>query len=114
MKRLLLVALFALAGCHGSAPPRWTHADSERAIREVFAPYGPLLTQQAMNIARCESGLNAYAVNGQYRGLFQLGSNYDHTIRFYGGDVWNPWTSSKVARDSRIQRGNWSAFECRP
>ncbi len=43
---------------------------SEQAIRSVFGRYG----QQAVNVARCESGLRTWASNGQYLGLFQMGS----------------------------------------
>ena len=46
------------------APPR-------TAICEVFGPY----CQQAVAVAWCESRLSTTAQNGQYLGLFQMGSN---------------------------------------
>lgn len=53
-------------------------------------------------IASRESGYNPYAVNGQYRGVFQLGHNYDGTISVTNdGDVFNPYTNAMAARVAR-------------
>lgn len=74
------------------------------AIRWIFGPYAG----QAQRVARCESGWNVYASNGQYLGMFQMGSReraiYGHGtsplaqaraayIYFWtSGRDWSPWT----------------------
>ncbi len=42
-----------------------------KAICHVFGRY----CKQALQVARCESGYRTGAQNGQYRGLFQMGSS---------------------------------------
>ena len=48
------------------------NSDSETAIRHVFGEYG----SQAVAVAKCESGwsMTPNAHNGQYLGMFQMGS----------------------------------------
>lgn len=74
------------------------------AIRTVFGRYW----RQAMAVARCESGLSLWARNGQYQGLFQMGSHeratYGHGAtalaqaraahRYFvaSGRTWRPWS----------------------
>lgn len=74
------------------------------AIRIVFGPYAG----QAVAVAGCESRLSPYASNGQYQGLFQMGSSerarYGHGstpleqaraayVYFWtSGRDWSPWT----------------------
>lgn len=74
------------------------------AICSVFGGY----CSQAISVARCESGLSVYASNGQYLGLFQMGtyarSRYGHSYTAYGqaraaygyfrdsGYSWAPWS----------------------
>lgn len=86
------------------------------AIKAAFEPVGgPQLVDQAIRVARCESGFGIDAVNGQYRGIFQLGNNYNATIAFYGGNVFDPFTNAQVARDSWVTKGHrWDsgAFQC--
>lgn len=73
-------------------------------IRLVFGRYG----DEAVRVAQCESGLSTRAKNGQYRGVFQLGSSeratYGHGKSAYAQSVaaykyfvasgrdWSPWT----------------------
>ncbi len=79
------------------APPR-------TAICEVFGPY----CQQAIAVAWCESRLSTTAQNGEYLGLFQMGSNerrlfghgdtaLDQAVaahRYFmsSGRDWSPWS----------------------
>ena len=76
----------------------------ERAICHVFGSY----CRQALQVARCESGVQTTAQNGQYLGLFQMGSSarrlfghgesaieqaqaaYRYFVR--SGRDWSPWT----------------------
>lgn len=100
-------------GCktyYATAPP--VVAD---AIYRAFGHLGQEVVNQAGRVACCESGWGPEATNGQYRGLFQLGYNYNGTITFYGGNVFNAFTNAQVARDSYVTRGySWSAFQCQP
>jgi hypothetical protein len=73
-------------------------------ICRVFGSY----CQQAISVARCESGLSVNASNGQYLGLFQMGSyaraRYGHgstamaqaraAYRYFvdSGKDWSPWS----------------------
>lgn len=124
------VVLILLAGCGprpapgpATSPPPvcWKYPNNsanatvQQAILKAFGHLGQGVVNEAGRVACCESGWGPRAVNGQYRGLFQLGSNFNGTIAFYGGDVFNAYTNAQVARDSYIQRGHsWSAFSCRP
>jgi hypothetical protein len=78
--------------------------EPEAAIRHVFGRYA----EEALAVARCESGLSRRALNGQYRGLFQLGSwerwRYGHgdtaleqaraAYAYFkaSGRTWGPWS----------------------
>jgi hypothetical protein len=80
----------------GAAPPR-------TAICGVFGSY----CREAVAVAWCESRLSTAAQNGQYLGLFQMGSNerrlfghgesaYQqsraaHRYFVYSGRDWSPW-----------------------
>lgn len=76
-------------------------------IKYVFGPYG----DQAVAVAECESGLNVYATNGQYLGLFQMGeyarSRYGHS-----------WTALGQSRSAyayfKDSGSDWSPWQCRP
>ncbi len=82
-------------------------AANEKVIRAVFGPYG----SQAVAVARCESGLSVWASNGQYLGLFQMGSY----ARSRYGHTFDPWGQARAAyryfRDSGYRWGPWT---CRP
>jgi hypothetical protein len=85
--------------------------EPEAAIRHVF---GPRYAGEALAVARCESGLSRNARNGQFRGLFQLGSwerrRYGHgdtaleqaraAWRYFvaSGRDWRPWSCRWAAR----------------
>lgn len=77
------------------------------AICLVFGGY----CQQALAVARCESGLSVYATNGQYLGLFQMGdyarSTYGHSSSAYG----QARAAYAYFRDSG---SDWSPWECKP
>jgi hypothetical protein len=78
-------------------------ASPANAIRMVFGRYAA----DALEVARCESGLSTAAQNGQYQGLFQMGSSerdlYGHgptaraqalaAYRYFmsSGRDWSPW-----------------------
>lgn len=90
------------AGRAAAAP-----GNTQRAICQVFKAY----CREALNVAWCESRLSIWARNGQYLGLFQMGSY----ARAKYGHAWNAWVQSKAAyRYFRDSGSDWSPWECRP
>jgi hypothetical protein len=76
-------------------------------ICRVFGSY----CRQAISVARCESGLSIYARNGQYLGLFQMGSFARSTY----GHGWDAWTQSRAAYRYFVASGrDWSPWTCKP
>ncbi len=63
---------------------------------------------EAISVARCESGFSIHAVNGQYLGIFQMGSSeratyatigyataYEQIVaahNYFAVAGWGPWT----------------------
>ncbi|HXG76405.1 MAG TPA: hypothetical protein VNJ53_07540 [Gaiellaceae bacterium] len=81
-------------------PPR-------RAICAVFGRY----CGQALRVAWCESRLATTARNGQYLGLFQMGSS--ERRRFgHGGTA---YAQSRAAHRYFVRSGrDWSPWSCKP
>src|SRR5262245_15084845 len=63
--------------------------------------------RKAQSVARCESGFNVYARNGQYWGLFQFGS----FARAHYGFAWDAWTQTRAAYRYYRDAG-WSPWTC--
>lgn len=79
-------------------------ADPQGAICLVFGPH----CREALRVAHCESRYDTGAQNGQYLGLFQMGSHeratyghgstpYDQAVAAYryfvaSGRTWGPWS----------------------
>ena len=79
----------------------------ETAICTVFGPH----CQQALQVARCESGLETTAQNGQYLGLFQMGSS---ARRLFGHGP-SPLAQAQAAHRYFVQSGrDWSPWSCKP
>jgi hypothetical protein len=77
-------------------------------IYAVFGAYGA----QAVSVAMCESGLSVTATNGQFFGLFQMGSSERAT---YGGSSLDPWEQARAAHAYFVASGSdWSPWSCRP
>lgn len=80
-------------------PPR-------RAICNVFGSY----CRQAIEVAWCESRLQTTAENGQYRGLFQMGS-YERSLFGHGSTA---HAQARAAHRYFILSGrDWSPWGCR-
>ena len=76
-------------------------------IKHVFGKYG----DQAVQVSKCESGLTIGAQNGQYLGLFQMGSWERQTY----GHGWNPWAQARAAWRYFVASGkDWSPWSCKP
>ena len=114
MRRLLAgVALGILLTCGvriepSAATEASTHVDepgyqtlSWAEAREIICVYDwscPI----AMSIAECESGFLPTARNGKYRGLFQLGPEYDDLLQ---GDVYDAFENTRVAYEVYLRWG---------
>lgn len=104
---VVIVAFLAVQQAFGARPGEDYRTRNERVIRHVFGRYG----DQAVRVAKCESGLSEWARNGQYLGLFQMGSS---ERRIYGHGN-NPWAQSRSARAYFFDSGrDWSPWSCKP
>lgn len=82
--------------------PQW-------AINWVFGPY----SEQAHRVASCESGHSIYAVNGQYLGMFQMGSSERRTYSL--GRYTTAMDQARAAYRYFIASGrDWSPWQCKP
>ena len=85
-----------------------SHANAPQAvICRVFGSY----CKEALAVARCESKLNTWAQNGQYLGLFQMGSS---ERRLFGH---GPSVEEQVRAAYRyfVASGrDWSPWSCKP
>jgi len=79
----------------------------QKAICHVFGAY----CDQALRVARCESGYSVNAQNGQYLGLFQMGSS---ERRLFGhGD--SAVEQARAAYRYFVRSGrDWSPWSCKP
>jgi hypothetical protein len=77
------------------------------AILHVFGPYGA----EALRVASCESGRGVNASNGQYLGMFQMGSY----ARARYGHGYTPLVQAKAAYAYFVDSGrDWSPWSCKP
>lgn len=82
-----------------SLPPK-------QAICKVFASYCP----QAVSVAWCESRLQVAAQNGQYLGMFQMGS-YERQLFGHGSTA---YAQAVAAHKYFVRSGrDWSPWSCR-
>jgi|SRR5215471_5489809 len=77
-----------------------------KVIRQVFGSRG----SEAVSVAYCESRLHVWARNGQYLGLFQMGS----FARARFGHGWDAWSQSRAAHRYFLYAGGWGPWSCRP
>lgn len=76
-------------------------------IRLVFGSWGG----EAVSVAGCESTWNTRAENGQYKGLFQMGS---HERATYGHGSTALIQSQSAHRYFVASGRDWSPWECKP
>jgi hypothetical protein len=77
------------------------------AICRVFGAY----CRQAVAVSRCESGLRTDAQNGQYLGLFQMGSN---ERRIFGHGSSATEQAAAAHRYFVASGHDWSPWSCKP
>jgi hypothetical protein len=79
----------------------------QKAICHVFGSY----CGQALRVARCESGYSVNAQNGQYLGLFQMGSS-ERRIFGHGASAIE---QAQAAYRYFVRSGrDWSPWSCKP
>lgn len=118
--RVLIVAaaIGMLALSTGAcAAPAQSGDPVQNAIAQNFGD-NPGMHQKALDVARCESGLNPYAYNpnGGYYGLFQLSRYWHERLANSMGYGWNqindPYVNARVARQVYNQSGGWGPWSC--
>jgi hypothetical protein len=81
--------------------------DLDYVLRLVFGPYAG----QAAVVVECESRGYRFAGNGQYRGLFQMGSS--ERAKYGHGDT--AYEQAVAAYRYFVASGrDWSPWQCRP
>jgi len=82
-------------------------ARAKVVICEVFGPH----CQDALRVAWCESKWYVWAQNGQYLGLFQMGSS--ERSRYGHGS--GAWEQARAAKRYFVASGrDWSPWSCKP
>ena len=103
---LLVLALWLLPSAR-AADQAPTPSVNAAVIGSVF---GPRYARQAVRVAWCESRLTTTARNGQYRGLFQMGSW--ERRRFGHGST--AQAQARAAHRYFVVTGrDWSPWSCR-
>ena len=74
----------------------------------------PGLYEQALAVARCESGHRPWAENGQYKGLFQMGSNYYGTLAAVNDGRWENGVTNALAARVAFDASGWGPWSCKP
>ena len=86
---------------------RLAKASPSEAICLVFGRY----CREALAVAKCESGHSTTAQNGQYLGLFQMGS---HERRTFGHGA-TAYAQARAAHKYFVLSGrDWSPWSCKP
>ena len=114
LRNTLAIIAFVIAffWAAASAESRPNHiatlqARAKPIICKVFGPH----CQEALRVSWCESRHYKWAVNGQYRGLFQMGSWERRTY----GDKPGAWAQARAAlRYFRASGRDWSPWTCKP
>lgn len=113
--RLAIVVSMKLRRLHA----RESHRATRRAValrsapprKAICAVFGARHCRDAIAVAHCESRLTTTARNGQYLGLFQMGS----TARRTYGHGTSPYAQAKAAHAYFVASGrDWSPWSCKP
>lgn len=109
--RTIIVAVVVGLVLVGSvnATPTSNYTVAKRAIYATFGGYA----SQAMRVSYCETGgtYSVWARNGQYLGLFQMGSY----ARSRYGHANNAWGQARAAYRYFVDSGrDWSPWSCKP
>lgn len=80
---------------------------STSSVPQIICVVFPDCTK-ALSVARCESGFRVTATNGQYFGVFQMGSA--ERARF-GGSTTDPWDQVRAAY-AYFRVAGWAPWQC--
>jgi hypothetical protein len=101
--------ILAIRGVLAKREARRQAAMSPRAV--ICDIFGERYCGQAVAVAWCESRLTTTARNGQYHGLFQMGS-HERSLFGHGGSA---RTQAKAAYRYFVRSGrDWSPWSCKP
>jgi hypothetical protein len=104
------VVVVSVTQCTGPTAEAVT-AEVEHPALVICAVFGKRDCLDALNVSWCESRFRTTARNGQYLGLFQMGS-WERS-RFGHGD--DPWAQARAARRYFLTSGrDWSPWSCKP
>ena len=113
-KRSLATALHTIAAArrrrHRRLARQLAAVRAETPADTVCRIFGPDCGE-AVQVARCESGLHTDAANGQYLGLFQMGSN---ERRLFGHGSTAEGQARAALRYFISSGRDWSPWSCRP
>jgi hypothetical protein len=106
-----LVVVLVLTQWSSSTNANATPTGEMHPALAICSVFGERYCLQALEVSWCESRFYTDARNGQYLGLFQMGSaerrRYGH-----GSDA---WTQARSARRYFIASGrDWSPWTCKP
>ena len=107
----VIVLFLAMGSAPAESKPSRIASMQARAkpiICQVFGRY----CQQALRVSWCESRHYKWAVNGQYRGLFQVSAHWRSSV-----PGWAPgaWAQARHAyKVFRLTGSNWGHWTCRP
>lgn len=106
--RKLIATTAVLAAAGGGVATTAQASSYTRARAAVCYYFGPQCNT-AMSIVNCETGgtYSPYAQNGQYLGIFQMGSWARSTF----GHGWNVWVQARAAYRYYRSSG-WGPWEC--
>ena len=105
----MIISAFLFLSISSPSYANTNYQNARAAVTEVFGSYA----SQAMSVVRCETGgtYSVYAHNGQYLGLFQMGSNERATY----GHSWTALGQARAAYRYFVASGrDWSPWSCRP
>src|SRR5580765_3051146 len=107
MVTVLMVLVLIFMGAKQTALGSEKKLSTPAIICKVFGSY----CRQAQRVSWCESRWSIWARNGQYLGLFQMGSYARHKY----GHGYNAWAQALAARRYFIDSGrDWSPWSCKP
>ena len=107
MRRIAVASLISIALSSGQALAHPVPKHVYTAVRSAFGPY----TAQALRVAWCESRYKTWASNGQYLGLFQMGT-YARSTYGHGSTA---AIQAKAAHRYFVASGrDWSPWSCKP
>ena len=102
-----LIAIVLPAPGNSEDTQNFSVSKTKQIIRQVFGRYG----DQAIRVSSCETGgtFDIYARNGQYLGLFQMGTY----ARSRYGHAWHAWGQARAAYRYFVDSGkDWSPWSC--